>query len=67
MCEGSSAFKLIGEKTWEVANIQYSDNPKLYRICQADELLRNFHDPVDIKGVTGPQQGYSKKKFLHLP
>jgi hypothetical protein len=57
MCEGSSAFQLIGEKTWRVAYIQYSDNPKHYRICQADEHLRNFHDPVDIKGVTGPQHG----------
>ena len=56
-CEGSSAFQLIGEKTWRVAYIQYSDNPKHYRICQADEHLRNFHDPVDIQGVTGPQHG----------
>ena len=22
-----------------------------------DENLRNFHDPVDIKGVTAPQHG----------
>ena len=56
-CEGSSAFQLIGEKTWTVAYIQYSDNPKHYRLCKADENLRNFHDPVDIKGVTGPQHG----------
>ena len=56
-CEGSSAFQLIGEKTWIVAYIQYSDNPKHYRLCKADENLRNFHDPVDIKGVTGPQHG----------
>ena len=56
-CEGSSAFQLIGEKTWRVAYIQYSDNPKHYRICEADEHLRNFHNPVDIKGVTGPQHG----------
>ena len=57
LCEGSSAFQLIGDKTWRVGYIQYSDNPKHYRICQADEHLRNFHDPVDIKGVTGPQHG----------
>ena len=57
LCEGSSAFQLIGDKTWRVAYIQYSDNPKHYRICQADENLRNFHDPVDIKGVTAPQHG----------
>ena len=56
-CEGSSAFQLIGDKTWRVAYIQYSDRPKHYRICQADEHLRNFHDPVDIQGVTGPQHG----------
>jgi hypothetical protein len=56
-CEGSSAFQLIGDKTWRVAYIQYSDYPKHYRICKADENLRNFHDPVDIQGVTGPQHG----------
>ena len=61
-CEGSSAFQLIGDPTWRVAYIQYSDNPKHYRICKADEHLRNFHDPVDIKGVTGPQHG----SFLRL-
>ena len=56
-CEGSSAFQLIGDKTWRVAYIQYSDNPKHYRICEADEHLRNFKNPVDIKGVSGPQHG----------
>ena len=56
-CEGSSAFQLVGDPTWRVAYIQYSDNPKHYRICKADEHLRGFHDPVDIKGVTGPQHG----------
>ena len=56
-CEGSSAFQLIGDKTWRVAYIQYSDYPKHYRICKADEHLRNFHDPVDIQGVSGPQHG----------
>lgn len=56
-CEGSSAFQLIGDSTWRVAYIQYSDRPKHYRICQADSHLRNFHDPVDIEGVTAPQHG----------
>ena len=69
-CEGSSAFQLIGDKTWRVAYIQYSDNPKHYRICKADENLRNFHDPVDIKGVTGPQHGsfmrITKKEYKKL-
>ncbi len=69
-CEGSSAFQLIGDKTWRVAYIQYSDNPKHYRICKADENLRNFHDPVDIKGVTGPQHGsfmrLTKKEYNKL-
>ena len=37
--------------------IQYSDHPKHYRICKADKYLRNFSDPVDIKGVTAPQHG----------
>ena len=56
-CEGSRAFQLIGDKTWRVAYIQYSDYPKHYRICKADEHLRNFHDSVDIQGVSGPQHG----------
>ena len=69
-CEGSSAFQLMGDKTWRVAYIQYSDNPKHYRICKADEHLRNFHDPVDIQGVTGPQHGsfmrLTKKEYKRL-
>lgn len=69
-CEGSSAFQIVGEKGWRVAYIQYSDNPKHYRICQADEYLSNFHDPVDIKGVTGPQHGsfmrLTKKEYKRL-
>jgi hypothetical protein len=69
-CEGSSAFQLIGDKTWRVAYIQYSDNPKHYRICEADENLRNFKNPVDIKGVTGPQHGsfirLTKKEYKRL-
>lgn len=56
-CEGSSAFQLIGDSTWRVAYIQYSDRPKHYRICKADAYLRNFSDPVDIEGVTAPQHG----------
>ena len=56
-CEGSSAFQLIGDSTWRVAYIEYSSNPKHYRICKADQYLRNFSDPVDIEGVTGPQHG----------
>ena len=32
-CEGSSAFQLMGDDTWRVAYIQYSDQPKHYRIC----------------------------------
>lgn len=70
LCEGSSAFQLIGDSTWRVAYIQYSDNPKHYRICKADSHLRNFHDPVDIKGVTGPQHGsfmrITKKEYYRL-
>ena len=69
-CEGSSAFQLIGDKTWRVAYIQYHDNPKHYRICEADEHLRNFKNPVDIKGVTAPQHGsfmrLTKKEYKRL-
>ncbi len=56
-CEGSSAFQLIGDSTWRVAYIEYSSKPKHYRICKADKYIRNFSDPVDIEGVTGPQHG----------
>lgn len=69
-CEGASAFQLIGDSTWRVAYIQYSDRPKHYRICRANAQLRNFHDPVDIQGVTGPQHGsfmrLTKKEYLRL-
>lgn len=57
LCEGSSAFQLRGEEGWRVAYIQYSDQPKHYRICQADKYLSNFHSPVDIEGVSSPQHG----------
>ncbi|MGN1260961.1 MAG: alpha-N-arabinofuranosidase, partial [Alloprevotella sp.] len=70
LCEGSSAFQLVGEQGWRVGYIQYSDTPKHYRICQADEHLENFHDPVDIQGVTAPQHGsflrLTKKEYKRL-
>ena len=56
-CEGSSAFQIPGEEGWRMAYIQYSTNPKQYRICQTDKYLRNFHDPVTIQGVKAPQHG----------
>lgn len=69
-CEGSSAFQLMGDDTWRVAYIQYSDRPKHYRICKADKFMRNFSDPVDIEGVTGPQHGsfmrLTKKEYNRL-
>lgn len=69
-CEGSSAFQLVGDDTWHVAYIEYSSNPKHYRICKADKFLRNFRDPVDIEGVTGPQHGsfmrLTKKEYKRL-
>jgi hypothetical protein len=69
-CEGSSAFQLIGDDTWRVAYIEYSSNPKHYRICKADKYLRNFSDPVDIQGVRHPQHGsfmrLTKKEYKRL-
>lgn len=69
-CEGVSAFQIPGEKGWRVAYIEYSSNPKHYRICQADEYLSNFHSPVDIKGVESPQHGsfmrLTKKEYKRL-
>lgn len=69
-CEGVSAFQLIGDKTWRIAYIEYSSKPKRYRICQADENMRNFHSPQDIKGVSAPQHGsfmrLTKKEYKRL-
>lgn len=69
-CEGSSAFQLPGEDGWRVAYIQYSDRPKHYRTCRADKYLRNFSDPQDITGVTGPQHGsfmrITEEEYLRL-
>ena len=69
-CEGSSAFQLVGDSTWRVAYIEYSSKPKNYRICKADKYLRNFSDPINIEGVTGPQHGsfmrLTKKEYKRL-
>lgn len=69
-CEGVSAFQLVGDPTWRVAYIEYSSNPKHYRICEADENLRNFKNPQDIKGVKAPQHGsfmrITKKEYDRL-
>lgn len=69
-CEGVSAFQLVGDDTWRIAYIEYSSNPKHYRICKADRFMRNFSDPVDIKGVNGPQHGsfmrLTKKEYKRL-
>lgn len=69
-CEGVSAFQLIGDDKWQIAYIEYSSNPKHYRICQADENMRNFHSPQDIKGVSAPQHGsfmrLTKKEYRRL-
>ena len=56
-CEGVSAFRLAGDSTWCVGYIEYSSRPRHYRICKADEQLRNFHSPRDIEGVAAPQHG----------
>lgn len=56
-CEGVSAFQLFGDPTWRIAYIEYSSKPKHYRICVADENMRNFRDPQDIRGVAAPQHG----------
>ena len=69
-CEGPSAFQLIGDSTWRVAYVEYSSKPHRYRICKADEYLRNFHDPEDIQGVEAPQHGsfllLTKKEYRRL-
>lgn len=56
-CEGVSAFQLAGDSTWRIGYIEYSSNPRRYRICRADKFMRNFSNPQDIEGVNGPQHG----------
>lgn len=56
-CEGVSAYQIIGEEGWRIAYIEYSSRPRNYRICKADKNMRNFSDPQNIQGVTGPQHG----------
>lgn len=69
-CEGVSAFQIDGETGWRIAYIEYSSKPRRYRICKADENMRNFSDPQDIKGVTGAQHGsfmrLTKSEYEHL-
>lgn len=71
MCEGPSAFQLIGDSTWRVAYVEYSSNPAKYRVCKADNYLRNFHSPEDIQGVQATAQHGSfliltKKEYTRL-
>lgn len=61
-CEGVSAFQLAGDSTWVIGYIEYSSNPKNYRLCLADDHMRNFHSPRNIEGVARPQHG----SFLRL-
>ena len=61
-CEGVSAFQLAGDSTWVIGYIEYSSNPKNYRLCLADDHMRNFHSPRNIEGVERPQHG----SFLRL-
>lgn len=56
MCEGPSAFQLIGDSTWRVAYVEYSSRPSKYRICKADKYLHNFHSPEDLQGVQATAQ-----------
>lgn len=56
-CEGVSAYQIEGEEGWRIAYIEYSSRPRNYRICRADKYMRNFSDPQNIQGVTGPQHG----------
>ena len=69
-CEGVSAFQIPGEEGWRIAYIEYSSRPRNYRICKADKFMRNFSDPQNIKGVTGPQHGsfmrITKKEYNRL-
>ena len=69
-CEGVSAYQLAGDPTWRIAYIEYSSNPKNYRICEADENMRNFKNPRNIQGVARPQHGsfmrITKKEYKLL-
>lgn len=56
-CEGVSAFQVPGEEGWRIGYIEYSSKPRNYRICRADQNMRNFASPQNIEGVNGPQHG----------
>ena len=56
-CEGVSAFQLPGKQTWMIGYIEYSSRPRNYRLCEADENMRNFRNPKNIEGVDRPQHG----------
>jgi hypothetical protein len=53
-----------------IAYIEYSSNPRNYRLCLADEYMRNFHSPRNIEGVKAPQHGsfmrLTKKEYKRL-
>lgn len=70
LCEGVSAFQLAGDDTWRIGYIEYSSTPKHYRICRADQNMRNFSDPVDIQCLNGAQHGsflrLTKKEYKRL-
>ena len=61
---------MAGDDTWRIGYIEYSSTPKHYRICRADQNMRNFSDPVDIQGVNGAQHGsflrLTKKEYKRL-
>lgn len=69
-CEGVSAFQLNDDEEWRIAYVEYSSYPHRYRICKADRFMRNFSDPQDIQGVTGPQHGsfmkITRKEYKRL-
>lgn len=56
-CEGVSAFQIEGDPTWRIAYIEYSSHPRNYRICRADQNMRNFTSPQNIEGISAPQHG----------
>jgi len=55
--EGPSAIRRINENVWNVSYINYSKNPKIYRINSADALLENITKGQAIQGDVNPQHG----------
>ena len=56
--EGPSTFRLVGAEGWQVGYVDPAGGPTdSYRVCTADDSLKEFRRPQFLEGVYGPEQG----------